>query len=182
MTIIDVLGGKLGRRCQRSRRVFHTVMQLKARFQAFENLDGFGDRRLGDIDFLEAAGQRVVLFEYASIFSVSGRTDAFQLSGRQRGFEQIGRVERAAGSGTGTNQRMDFINEQNGVRVCHELFQHRFEALLEIATIFCTREQRAHVERIDLRLGEDVGDLTIDHALGETFGDGSFADARFTDQ
>ena len=77
---------------------------------------------------------------------------------------------------------MNFVDEQNGVGVIHQLFQHCFQTLLKITAIFCARKQRAHVERIHLRLGEDVGDLAVNHTLGQTFGNRSFTDTSFTDQ
>ena len=182
MAVIDVFGRKLSRCGECGRSVLHAVVALEARFQAFKNLDGFSNRRLGDVDFLEPAGKRMIFFEHATIFGVGCCADALQLPGRQGGLQQVRRVERAPRGRTGTNERMNFIDEQNGIRIFHQLFQHRFQALFEIAAIFRSRKQRAHVERIDLRFGEDVRHLAIDDTLGQTLGDGGLADTSFTDQ
>ncbi len=77
---------------------------------------------------------------------------------------------------------MDLVDEQDRVRIVHELFQHRFEALLEVAAVLGAGEQRAHVERVHRRLGEQVGDVALDDAPGETFRDRGLADAGFADQ
>ena len=158
------------------------MVRLETRFQAFEDLDGFRNRWFSDIDFLKATCQRVIFLEDAAVFRVSRRPDAFELTGRQRRLQEIGRIERPARSRARANEGMNFIDEQNGVRVIHQLLQHRFQALLEIAAIFCAGEQCAHVERIDLRLGEDVRDLAVNHALGQAFGNGGLAHASFTDE
>ena len=63
-----------------------------------------------------------------------------------------------------------------------QLLQHRLQALLEVAAVLGAGQQRAHVERVDLRLGEDLGHLAVDHALGEALGDGGLAHAGLAHQ
>ena len=77
---------------------------------------------------------------------------------------------------------MNFVNEQNRVRIFGQLFQHRLQSLFKITAIFGAREQGTHIQRIDLRLGEDIRHLSIDDALGEALGDRRLADTCFTDQ
>ena len=54
--------------------------------QAAQNRDGVLDRRLGDEDRLEPAGQRRVLFNVLAVFVQRGGADAMQFAPRQRGF------------------------------------------------------------------------------------------------
>ena len=54
MPVVDELGRQLSRRLQRTERVLHAVVLFEARLQAFENLDRLLDRRLDDVDLLEA--------------------------------------------------------------------------------------------------------------------------------
>jgi hypothetical protein len=161
---------------------FTPVVQLEARFQAAQDLHRLLDGRLVHVHLLEAAGKRVVLLEDAAEFLVRGGADALQRTGRERGLQQVGRVQRAAGGAARADERVDLVDEEDRVRVVHELLQHRLQALLEVAAVLGARQQRAHVERVDLRLGEDLRHLAVDHALGEPLGDGGLADAGFADQ
>ena len=62
-----------------------------------------------------------------------------------------------------------------------ELGHDRLQPLLEIAAIAGAGQQRAHVERVDHRRLEHVGDVALDDLAGEAFGDGGFADAGIAD-
>ncbi len=77
----------------------------------------------------------------------------------------------------GPDEGVDLVDEEDRVRILDELLQHRLQALLEVAAVLGAREERAHVERVHLRLGEDLGHLAVDHPLGEPFGDGGLAHA-----
>ena len=90
---------------------------------------------------------RAASFEDATVFREGGRAYATQLAAGQRGLEQVGRIERAARGRTGTNQGVDFVDEQNRVRLVLERLEHALEALLEIATVLGAGQQRAHVQQ-----------------------------------
>ena len=158
------------------------MVRLEAGLEAPQDLDRLGDRRLDHVDLLEAARERVVLLEDAAVLVVGRRADALERPGRQRGLEQVGRVERAAGGRAGADQRVDLVDEEDRVGIVDELLQHRLQALLEVAAILGAGEQRAHVERVHLALGEDLGHLALDDAPRQAFGDRGLADARLADQ
>ncbi len=162
--------------------VLDAVMRLEARLEALQDLDGLLHGRLGHVDFLEAARQRVILLEDAAIFVIGGRADALQRAGGQRGLEQVGGVQRAAGGRAGADQRMDFVDEQDGVFGFRQLLEHRFQALLEIAAVLGAGQQRAHVERIHMRILENLRHIVFDDAPRQAFGDGGFAHAGLADQ
>ena len=69
---------------------------------------------------------------------------------RQRRLQQVGRVERAARRRARADDRVDLVDEQDRLRVLGELLQHGLQPLLEVAAVLGAREQRAHVERVDL--------------------------------
>ena len=62
------------------------------------------------------------------------------------------------------------------------MFQYRFQALLEVATIFGTRQQRAHIQRIDNRIIQYLWHIVLDDTPGQAFGNSGFANPRLTDQ
>src|SRR5712691_2693549 len=73
---------------------------------------------------------------------------------------------------------MDFIDEQDRIRVVHQLLQHRLQTLFEIAAVFGSREQRTHVEHVYLAARQDLRNLALDDTAREPFGDGCLAHAR----
>ena len=76
---------------------------------------------------------------------------------------------------------MDFVDEQNRAGLRFELGQYRLQPLLEIAAIACPGQQRAHVERIDRRVEQYLGDFALNDAAGEALGNRGLADAGVAD-
>src|SRR5579862_8537144 len=77
---------------------------------------------------------------------------------------------------------MDLVDEQNRLRIFGKLLQYGLEPLLEITAVLRSREERAHVERVDLELLQELGHVGFVDATREPFGDGRFADTRLADQ
>jgi hypothetical protein len=75
------------------------------------------------------------------------------------------------------------VDEQDdgpgGVR---HLAQHRLEALLELAAILGPGDQRAHVQRHQLLVGQAFRHVAIDDAQRQPLGDGGLADPGLADQ
>ena len=63
-----------------------------------------------------------------------------------------------------------------------QLLQHRLQPLLEIAAVLGAGEQRAHVERIDLVVLQQLGHVALVDAAREALGDRGLADAGLADQ
>ena len=182
VAVVDVARRQLGRRGERVGGVLHAVVLLEARLQPLQDLDRLVDRRLDHVDLLEAPRQRVVLLEDAAVLVVGGRADALQLAGGEHRLEQVGRVQRAARGRAGADHGVDLVDEQDRVRVVDQLLQHRLQALLEIAAVLRAGEQRAHVERVDRALREQVGHVALDDAPRQALGDRGLADAGLADQ
>ncbi len=182
VAVVDEARRQLGRGGQRRRRVLHAVVLLEARLESLQDLDRLGDRGLGHVDLLEAPRQRVVLLEDAAVLGVRRGADALERAGRQRRLEQVGCVERAARCRAGADDGVDLVDEQHRLGILGELLQHRLQALLEIAAVLGAGEQCAHVERVDRELAEQLGDLALDDAAREAFGDRGLADAGLADQ
>ena len=99
-----------------------------------DSFNGLGDGRFIDVDFLEATRQRVIFLKDAAVLGVC-RTDALELAIGKRRFEQVRCIECAAGSRSGTNQGMDFVDEQNGLGFFAQLLQNTVQALPEVASV-----------------------------------------------
>ena len=113
---------------------------------------------------------------------VGGRPHGAQFAARKRGFEQVGRIHGPTGSCTGTDDGVNFVDEQHGVFVGFQLGHDGLEALFEIAAVAGAGQQRAHIERIDRGVGEYFGCFTGDDFAREPFCDSGFTDTGITHQ
>ena len=77
---------------------------------------------------------------------------------------------------------MNLVNEQDGIRIILQCFEHTFQALFEVAAVFGTGEQCAHIQGVDDGVSEDVRYIFIHNATRQTFGDGCFTDTGLTNQ
>src|SRR3984893_16005866 len=146
-----------------------------------QDLDRILDRGFVDVDLLETADERAILLEIVAIFFVSRRANAADYAPGQRRLQQVRGIHRPAPCRAGADDRRDLIDEQDRAGLCLELGQHRLESLLEIPAIARSREQRAHVERVDRRAQQHLGDLTLDDTTGQPFGNRCFPDPRLAD-
>ena len=124
----------------------------------------------------------MVFVENGAVFVVGGRADAAQRAFRQRGFEQVGRVHRAAAGAARADDGMDFVDEQNGVRDFFKLFQDGFDPRFKVAAVFRTRQKRAHIQRVHFSIFERVGNVAVDDLMRQAFRQRGFAHACFADQ
>ena len=78
---------------------------------------------------------------------------------------------------------MQLIDKEDDISLLlGQLIEHSLEALLELAAVFGTSYQRTHIQREHSLVFEPFGDLTIDDALGQPFGNGSFTHPGLTDK
>ena len=71
----------------------------------------------------------------------------------ERGLQQVRGVHRAAAGRAGADHGVDLVDEQDRVGQLLELGDDLLQPLLEVAAIAGAGEQRAHVERVDHRVG-----------------------------
>ena len=160
----------------------HAVMHLVLLLDAAQDGDGVLDRRLGDEDGLEAAGERGVLLDVLAVLVERGGADAVQLAAGERGLEQVRGVHRAVRL-AGADEGVHLVDEEDDLpfRRGH-LGEHRLQPLLELAAIFCAGDQRAHVEREQLLVLQRFRHVAVDDAERQALDDGGLADARLADQ
>src|SRR3954470_17902017 len=177
----DVAVGELGRGVQRLVGDLDAVVLLVAVAQALEDLLGLLDRRLVDLDLLEAALQGRVALEVLAVLVERGRAHGLQLAARQRRLEDRGGVDRAL-RGTRADEVVELVDEQDDVAALGDLLHHLLEALLELAAVLRARDQRRQVERVDLLVLEQLRHVAVRDALREALDDGGLADARLAHQ
>ena len=89
---------------------------LIALFQAAEDGDGVLHRRLIDLNGLEAALKRGVLFDILAVLVKRGRTDAVQLAAGKHRLEEVARVHAALGLAR-ADDGVQLINEEDDLAV-----------------------------------------------------------------
>src|SRR5680860_1655219 len=153
------------------------MVLFEARLQAFEYAVGFVHRGFLDVDFLETPSQRAVFLEHAPIFLIGGRTNTFQIARCEHRLDEIRRVHYATGRGTGADDGVNFVDEQDRPGLSLELRQHRLKAFFEISAILRASHERAQIERINGAFLENFRHFAVYDSFRQPFGDGGFADA-----
>src|SRR5438552_7453582 len=181
MAVLDVPVGQHRRGPQRLVRDLAAVVRLVAVAQAAQDLDGVVDRRLVDADLLETPLECGVALQVLAVLVERGGADRLQLAARERRLQDRSGVDRTFG-GAGANEVMELVDEQDDVAALGDLLHHLLEALLELAAVLGTGDQRREVERVDLLALQDLGHLVAGDARGETLDDGRLTDAGLADQ
>ena len=91
----------------------------------------------------------------------------FICTAAERGLQQVAGVERATAGSAGADQRVDLVDEQDRVRLVLQLLQHALQPLLEVAAVLGAGQQRAHVQRIHRRIGQDFRHVLLGDAPGQ---------------
>src|SRR4029453_4283897 len=181
MAVLDIAVGQRRRGPQRLVRDLAPVMRLVAVAQAAQDLDGVVDRRLVDADLLETPLECGIALQVLAVLVARGGADRLQLAARERRLQDRSGVDRAFG-GAGANEVMELVDEQDDVAALGDLLHHLLEALLELAAVLGTGDQRREVERVDLLALQELGHLVAGDPGRKTLDDGALADAGLADQ
>ena len=157
------------------------VVRLVAVAQALEDLDGVLQRRLADLDGLEAALESGVLLQVLAVLVERGGADGLQLTAGQHRLEDAGGVDRAL-RGTRPDEGVDLVDEQDDVAAGADLLEDLLQPLLEVTAVAGTGDERAEVQRVELLVLQRLGHLALDDRLGQALDDGGLADAGLADE
>ena len=130
---------------------------------------------------LEAALERAVLLDGLAILGRRGRADALDFAARKRRLQNIGGVERAFGR-SGAHQRVQLVDEDDGVLVLHQLLHDGLQALFELPAILGAGDDQRKIQRQDALVGQERRHVAVGDALGQAFDDGGLAHAGLADQ
>ena len=181
VAVLDVAGRQLRGGLQRAVGDGHMVVVLVARAQALEDLDGLRDCRLMHLNRLETTFQRRVLLDVLAVLVGGGGADGLELTASQHGLEHVRRAQGAVRR-TGTDDRVNLVDEQHDVAARLDLLEHLLEAFLEIAAVARAGHHGAQIQRIDLLVLQRLRHVAGVDLLREAFDDGGLADARLADQ
>ena len=181
MAVGDVAVGQVGGGDERLVGDRDPVVRLVLVADALEDLDRVGQRRLFDLDRLEAALERGVFLDVLAVLVERRGADGLQLAAGQHRLEDRRRVDRTFG-GAGTDEGVDLVDEQDDVAAGLDLLEHLLEALFEVTAVPRAGDERTEVEGVQLLVVQRVGDVVVDDHLGEALDDRRLADAGLADE
>ena len=161
--------------------VHHGVEFLVPLLDPEQNPARVGFVRRRHLHCLEPPLQRAVLFDRFAKLAWRRRPDALDLAARQRRLQNVGRVQRSFGRAR-AHQRVQFVDEDDGVLVLHQLLHDCLEPLFKLAAVFRPRHDQTQVQRQNPFIGQKRRHVAIGDPLRESFHNRSLAHARLADQ
>ena len=150
--------------------------------QSAQNRDRVFHIGLAHEDNLEAAFQRSIFLDVLAVLVQRGCANRPQLAARQGRLKHVGSINRPL-SRTCSYQCVQFVDEQNDLPVrLLNLLQHGLEPVFELAAVFRACQHRAQVERDHALVLQQLRNVAGNDALGQSFDDGGFSNAGFSDQ
>src|ERR1019366_5097485 len=180
-TVRDVAVGMRDREIDRFVGVSDRVEFLVAIFNAEKNLDRVDLIRRRNFHGLEATLKRTVFLDRLAVFAGGGSADALDFATRQRGLQNVGGVERTFRR-SGADQRVQFVDEDDGVLRLHQFLHDGLEALFELAAVLGAGNDERQVQGKDALVGEKRRNFAVGDALGQSFDDGGLAHTGLADQ
>ena len=180
-TVVDIAAGKLYGRLQRTVGDGQLVVRLVALAQPLEDLQRLLAGRLADLDRLEAALQRGVLFNILAVLGQCGRADHADLAAAQSGLDDVGGVHGALGAAR-ADDVVQLIDEEDHVAGLLHLVEQALDALFKLAAVFGPRDHAAQVQRQQAFVHQLLRHVGQDDLLGKSLGNGRLADARLADE
>jgi hypothetical protein len=177
----DVAAGVRDREGDRVVGVADGVELLVLLADAHDDLDRVFFVRRRNLDGLEAALERAVLLDGLAILRRRGGSDALDLATAEGRLEDVGGIERTFGRAC-ADERVQLIDEDDGVLVLHQLLHDGLQALFKLAAILGASDDQRKVERKDALVGEEARHFAVGDLLREAFDDGGLADAGLADE
>src|SRR5271169_107890 len=146
-----------------------------------QHLDRVRLVRRGNFNGLETPLERTVFLNRFPVLSWSGCADALNLAARQCRLQNVRRIERTLGRAR-ADQRMELINEDDGILRLHQLFHDGFQPLFELSAIFRSSNNQGEIERKNSLVCEERWNLAVGDALRQAFNDSRLAHAGLTNQ
>ena len=107
--------------------------------------------------------------------------DNLQFAAGHHGLEQRRRIQGAFG-GARADERVDLVDEEHDVAPGVDLLEDLLHAILEIAAVARARDERPHVEGVQLLVFQRLRHVAGGDGLRKPFDDGGLADAGLADQ
>ena len=178
----DVALRERGRRDQGGVLNADTMMHFVTLLKTTQDGDGGFDRRLGHEHGLKTAFERRVFLNVLAVFVQRGGAHAAEFAARELRLHDVGGIAGTFG-GTGTNERVQLINEQNDFTLAGgDFLEERLEPFFKFTTILGPGNHRAQIHGHEPFVFQGFRHITAHDAAGQAFGNGGLAHARFADE
>jgi len=144
-TVGDVTVRKIDRVTERFFRVADSVEFFVALANTLNHLHSLLFVRRGNLHGLEAALQRAVFLHRLAVFARCCCANALNLSAGERGFQNVGGIERAF-RGTGAHERVQLVDEHDGVLALHQFLHDGLQALFKLAAVLGARHDQRKIQ------------------------------------
>ena len=161
--------------------VAHLVMRLVGGLQPVEYLDCVGDAGRLDHDRLEPAFERGILFDALAVFVERGRADALEFAAGKRGLDDVRGVHGALGSAR-SDERVEFVDEEDGLFGGAHLVENGLDAFLELAAVFCPGDHQRQVEHDEASAVQELRHVVRGDLPRQSLDDRGLAHARLADE
>jgi len=180
-TVGDVTGSEGHTSLDRFGSEVHIVVFFITLFNIVQNLERFINRSRLYKYALESTIKCTVFFDILTIFIKCSGTDTLDFTTSKSRFEHIWSVQRT-GSTAGTDDGMNFVYEQDYIRRFFEFIHHSFHTFLELATIFCSGNERSQIKSHNSFIEKNPWHFTLYDTECKTFSDGRFTNSWFTNK
>src|SRR5207302_936535 len=154
---------------------------LVAVFDPEQNLDCVDLVRRRNLDGLESAFERTVFLDRLPVFARGRCTNALNLPARQRGLQDVGGIERSF-CGTSPNQRVQLVDEDDGVLRLHQFLHDGLQSFFELAAVLGTGDDQREIESQNSLIGQERRNFAVGNTLGQTLYNCGLSDPRLADQ
>src|SRR5712692_10120234 len=137
-TVGDVTVRKIDRVAERFFRVADSVEFFVAFANTLDHLHSLLFVRRGNLHGLQAPLQRTIFLHRLAVFARRRCANALNLSAGKRGFQNIGSVQRAF-RGTGAHERVQLVDEHDGVLALHQFLHDGLQPLFKLAAVLGAR-------------------------------------------
>ena len=151
--------------------------------ESTQNTDGVFYGWLTHVDLLEPPFQGGVLFDVLAVLVQGGGADQAEFATGQHGLDDVASVHAGVAGGASPDDGVDFVDEGDDLAVCIlDFLEDALQALFEFATVLGAGDHGAQVEGNEALAAQRLWYIAGNDATCKAFYDGSFADARFTDE
>ena len=147
----------------------------------FENFDRVGKGRLFNLDRLETTLKSRIFLDVLAVLVKSCCADGLKFAASQHRLQDRCSIDCTL-SCSSTDERVNFVDEQDDVTTGVDLFEHLLETLLEVTAIAGTCDKRTEVEGVELLVSKRVWNIVVNDALCKAFNDCGLTNTWLTDE
>ena len=154
------------------------MIDIVLMLQPLENLDGFVDGRLLDVDLLETAHDALALRHVAVVLLVGSGTNEADVASLEILLEHVGGIRSAIRASSGSYHVVNLVDIDDDIALLGSSVHHHLDAFLEVATILRSGKHLSDVHAVDAGSLEAVGHLILVDEFGKSEDEGCLSHTR----